>query len=219
MPHKELRLAQLLRDKQVNETIYTMLLQKREEAKIAEAERVGNIRIIDPAKIPDKPVKPRKVLNLILGFILGSIMGVGMVFFLEYLDNSVKTTEEAEKLTELSMLGTIPKIRTSLKNETIKELKRKGDKQASEMISRLVTEHNPKSPESEAFRTLRTNLQFTGIDSPVKTVLITSSNPGEGKSLITANLSITTAQMGLKTLLIDADLRKPILHLLFRRGQ
>jgi len=217
LPDKELRLAQLLRDKQVNETIFTMLLQKREEAKIAEAERVGNIRIIDPAKIPDRPVKPRKALNLILGFLLGSIMGVGMVFFLEYLDNSVKTSEEAEELTELSVLGTIPKIRTSIKNETIKELKRKGDRQASEMISRLVTEHNPKSPESEAFRTLRTNLQFSGIDSPIKTILLTSSNPSEGKSLIAANLSITTAQMGLRTLLIDADLRKPIQHLLFQK--
>ena len=79
--------------------------------------------------------------------------------------------------------------------------------------------HNPKSPESEAFRSLRTNLQFSGIDSPLKTILFTSSEPNEGKSLITANLSITAAQMGLKTLLIDFDLRKPVLHTLFQTNK
>ncbi len=217
IPNKELRLAQLLRDKDVNENIYMMLLQKREEAKIAEAERVGNIRIIDPAKTPSRPVKPRKLLNLVLGFILGSIMGLGLAFLFEYLDTSIKSIEDAERSMNLNVLGTIPTIRknTAATSDLIPE--RRKHSKAAELISRLVTEFNPKSPEAEAFRTLRTNLQFTGIDSPVKTILITSSNPGEGKSLISSNLSITTAQMGLRTLLIDADLRKPIQHILFRK--
>ena len=215
LPDKELRLVQLMRDKEVNENIYLMLLQKREEARIAEAERIGNIRIIDPAKVPMDPVKPRKTLNLILGLILGSVMGIGLAFVLEYLDNSVKTVEEAEQISELSVLGTIPQIKTTIKNTTVKNLKKQGQRKISEMISKLITEHNSKLPESEAFRSLRTNLQFTAIDSPLKTILITSSNPNEGKSLIAANLSITTAQLGLKTLLIDADLRKPTLHNLF----
>ena len=216
LPDKELRLVQLMRDKEVNEKIYLMLLQKREEAKIAEAERIGNIRIIDPAKVPTDTVKPRKMLNLILGLILGAVMGTGLAFVLEYLDNSVKTIEEAEQITGLSVLGTIPQIKPTTKNTTVKNLKKQGQRKASEMISKLITLQNPKSPESEAFRSLRTNLQFTAIDSPLKTILITSSNPEEGKSLITANLSITTAQMGLKTLLVDADLRKPIMHTLFQ---
>ena len=217
LPDKELHLAQLMRDKEVNEKIYTLLLEKKQEAKIAEAEKVGNIRIIDPAKTLYAPVKPRKLLNLIIGFILGSAIGVGLAFLVEFLDDSVKSVEDAEHITDLSVLGSIPKIRSNLKNVTIKNLKKRGEGKASEMISRLITEHNPKSPEAESFRSLRTNLQFSGIDSPIKTILITSSNPGEGKSLITANLSITTAQMGLKTLLIDADLRKPILHILFQK--
>jgi len=216
LPDKELRLVQLMRDKEVNEKIYLMLLQKREEAKIAEAERIGNIRIIDPAQVPTNPVKPRKKLNLLLGLILGSVMGIGLAFVLEYLDNSVKTVEEAEQISELSVLGTIPQIKTTIKNTTVKNLKKQGQRRTSEMISKLITAQNLKSPESEAFRSLRTNLQFTAIDSPLTTILITSSNPNEGKSLITANLSITTAQMGLKTLLVDADLRKPILHTLLQ---
>jgi len=217
LPNKELRLAQLLREKEVNEKIYTMLLEKREEAKIAEAEKVGNIRIIDPAKINNVPVKPRKIVNLIIAIILGFIIGIGLAFLLEFLDDSVKTMEEAEQITELSVLGTIPKIRSTI--QKIEDVEKRNGKKSSEIISKLITIHNPKSPESEAFRSLRTNLQFSGINTPLRTILFTSSEPSEGKSFITANLSITAAQMGLKTLLIDADLRKPVLHTLFQTNK
>ena len=217
LPNKELRLAQLLRKKEVNEKIYMMLLEKREDAKIAEAEKVGNIRIIDPAKINNVPIKPRKVLNLMIAIILGSTIGIGIALLLESLDDSVKTVEEAEQIIGLNVLGTIPKIRSSIKN--IEDSEKRNGKKSSEIISELITMHNPKSPESEAFRSLRTNLQFSGIDTPLKTILFTSSEPSEGKSLIIANLSITAAQMGLKTLLIDLDLRKPVLHTLFQTNK
>ncbi|MBN1348929.1 polysaccharide biosynthesis tyrosine autokinase [candidate division KSB1 bacterium] len=217
LPDKELRLAQLLRNKEVNEKIYMMLLEKREEAKIAEAEKVGNIRIIDPAQIPRFPVEPRKALNLIVGFILGLSIGMGLAFLITFLDSSIKTSEEVEQLTNLSVLGTIPRIRSTPKKVSPAHYKFNGGRKTNELVSRLITETNPKSPEAEAFRTLRTNLQFSAFESPLKTILITSSSPNEGKSLITANLSIATAQMGLKTLLIDADLRKPVLHLLFQK--
>lgn len=218
LPDKELRLAQLLRDREVNEKIYMMLLQKREEAKIAEAERVGNIRIIDYARMPEKPIKPRKALNLIIGIILGSLMGTGLTFLLEYVDTSVKTVEEAEQITKLSVLGAIPQIRTKVKNISSKNIKNESEKRKiSEKISKLITLHDQKSPEAETFRTLRTNLKFASDELSSKAFLITSSNPTEGKSIIAANLSITSAQMGLRTLLIDADLRKPVLHQLFQR--
>lgn len=218
LPDKELRLAQLLRDREVNEKIYMMLLQKREEAKIAEAERVGNIRIIDYARIPEKPIKPRKALNLIIGLMLGGMMGIGLAFLLEYIDTSVKTVEQAEQITELSVLGTIPQIRTRAKIFSSTHIENKiENRKISEKISRLITLHDQKSPEAEAFRTLRTNLNFASDELPFKSILITSSNPDEGKSIIAANLSIASAQMGLRTLLIDADLRKPVLHQLFQR--
>ncbi len=217
LPDKEIQLTQLLRDKEINERRYKMLIEKREETKIAEAEIVGNVRIFDPAKINNSPVKPRRALNLIMAIILGSAIGIGLAFLFEFWDNSVKTVEEAEQITGLSVLGTIPKIRTSIRKAIIKNLKKKKGKKVAEMISNLVTIYIPKSPESETFRALRTKLQLSRIVSPLKTILITSANPCEGKSFIAANLSITAAQMGLKTLLIDTDVKRPTLHVLFQK--
>jgi polysaccharide biosynthesis transport protein len=215
MPDKELRLAQLLRNKEVSEKIFMTLSEKREEAKIAEAEKVGNIRIIDPATVPPSPIKPKKILNLLVAIILGTSIGIVMSLVLDFFDNSIKTAEEAEKLVSLSVIGTIPKLRIS-KPQLTEKIQNNMTKMP-DMTSRLITNNDPKSPESESFRTLRTNLQFSAIDSPKKLILVTSPNPSEGKSFIIANLSITTAQMGLKTLLIDADLRKPVAHYLFQK--
>ncbi len=215
MPDKELRLAQLMRDKDVNEKIYTMLLQKREEAKIVEAEKVGNIRIIDPASTPEHPIKPKKALNLIIAIVLSFVISMGLIFFLEYIDKTIKTVEEAEQITNLNILGTIPHI--NFKNIVLRDKKLKGIKEAINLNSNLVTKYNPKSAESEFFRNLKANLQIARFDSPFKTIMITSANPGEGKSFISSNLSITTAQMGLRTLLIDADLKKPVLHTTFHK--
>lgn len=217
LPKKELRLAQLLRDKEVNEKIYTMLLQKKEETKIAEAEKAGNIMIIDAAKAPSKPSKPRKELNLILGIILGFVMGIGLAFLSELFDNSIKTLEEAEQITGLSVLGTIPKITTIIKSAKLKSIKKIQGKKISNMVSKLITVYNHHSPESEAFRSAKSNILFSEYNSNIKSILVTSTNPNEGKSLITANLAIAAAQSGLKTLLIDADLRKPVLHILFQK--
>lgn len=217
LPDKELHLAQLVRDKRINENIYNMLLEEKERAKIAEAEKVGNIRIIDTAEAPIGSVEPRKVLNILVAIILGLSIGIGFAFIIEFLDDSIKTVEEAEDLTQLNVLGTIPKIKVSTTGTTYKNLKVDKDKELAMLLSKIMMQKNAKSPEAEAFRTLRTNLQFSGIDSPLKSIVVTSSNPSEGKSFITANLGISTAQMGLKTLIIDADLRKPTQHLLFQK--
>jgi len=163
------------------------------------------------------PIKPRKVLILVIAIILGSTLGIGLAVLSEFLDDSIKTVEEAEQNLELSVIGTIPKIRSSF--QKIEDPNNSNGKISSEMDLKLITHYNSKSPESEAFRTLRTNLQFSGIDSPLKTIMMTSSEPNEGKSFISANLSVTTAQMGLKTLLIDADLRKPVLHTFFQKNR
>jgi len=213
VPQKELELARLIRDREVNDKIYTMLLEKREEAKIAEAEKTGNIRIIDPANMPKRPIRPRKLLNIIIGLIVGCTLGGGLVFFLESLDTSIKTIEEIEKYADLPVLGSIPKIK-SVGNIT-KNGRRKDSKKNLKLVSKLIAGREPNSPAAEAFRALRTSIKFARFGSPVKTILITSANPEEGKSLVAANLAIATAQMDLKTLLIDADLRKPVLHTLF----
>jgi len=219
IPNKELRLAQLSRDKEVNEKIYTMLLHKNEEAKIAEAEKMGDIRILDPARTPQSPYKPRKKLNLFLGTVFGFLIGLGIAFFTEALDKTVKTIEEVEQLSNLSVLGAIPEIKKAYSKSDVKIIREQKDKDTMEIVTRLKTLFSPDSMESDAFRNLRMNLQLMDIDAPLKSVLISSPNPNEGKSFVTTNLSIVSAQAGFKTLLIDADVKKPVLHKVFQKSR
>jgi tyrosine-protein kinase Etk/Wzc len=212
LPYKELQLARLERAKEVGENLYKLLLERNEEAKITEAGKLGNLRVIDPAVPPAGPIKPRKALNLAIGLAVGLTLGLALAFFLESLDNSVKTPEELEHNFELPVLGLIPAIQSQ---DVDRRKRRDGLDEVARISSTLVTRYTPRSPISEAYRALRTNIQFSRIDSPLKTVVITSSAPSEGKSTTVANLAITTALMGVKTLLVDADLRRPVVHSLF----
>ena len=215
VPGIELELGRLMRDKAVTDNIYTMLLQQREQAKITEAEKTGNIRIIDPARIPKSPIRPRKIFNLFIGIIIGSGLGIGLALFLESMNDSIMDSDEVEQAINLPVFATIPRIKSNT-NGTFKILNNEStDKEISALTSKLIAGRDLKSPATEAFRALRTNIQFADLASPVKSIMITSATPNEGKSLIVANLAIVTAQMGLKTLLIDLDLRKPVQHSLF----
>jgi len=209
LPEKELQLARLSRASQVSGNIYKLLLEKYEEARITEAGKIGNVRVIDTAKEPSIPIKPQKFRNLIIGLILALAVGGGLAFFVESLDKSLKTPEEAENIVGLPVIGLIP---------SIGELngKPKGSRDIIEQISsRLVTHFVPRSPVAEAYRTIRTNLSFSRPDNPPKNILVTSAAPHEGKSTTAANLAITLAQMGTKTLLVDSDLRRPTLGRIF----
>lgn len=211
LPYKELELTRLLRAKDVNENIYKMLLEKYEEAKITEAGKIGNVRVIDPAKEPKSPIKPRKALNILIGLVVGLVLGVGLSFFLDSMDNSVKTAEEIETNFDIPVLGLIPSIQA----EGVRKKKRNGQDEISKIASTLVTKYTPRSPISEAYRAIRTNIQFSKIDAPLRSIVVTSAAPSEGKSTTVANLAFTTALAGAKTLLIDADLRRPVVHSLF----
>lgn len=138
--------------------------------------KVENVQIIDRARIPQDPVSPRKFLNMAIGAVLGFMVGVFLTFLLEYLDNTFKTPDDIKNNLDLPVLGSIPEIK-SRGRETI--------------VSK-----NPKSPISEAFRTMRTNIQFTSIDKELKSLAITSSVQEEGKSTIVSNLAISIAQEG-----------------------
>lgn len=157
--------------------------------------RVENVQIIDKAQVPNNPIKPRPMYNMAIAGVLGLMAGVMLAFLLEFLDNTLKTPDDIEKHLELPVLGAIPVVK---------------DEQAN-----LISHTNSKSPVSEAFRTLRTNIQFSSIDKEIKTLIVTSSSPTEGKSTIAANMAITMAQSDKKVLLIDCDLRKPRVHKVF----
>jgi capsular exopolysaccharide synthesis family protein len=216
VPEKELVLARLTRDASLNEKIYMMLNEKYEESRISEAGKTANVRIIDLAKPPKAPFKPNKRLNIILGIILGLGLGVAVSFLLEFLDDSIKTAEDIERM-GLVLLGTIPVVKMS---EIAKKMRREGkfySKEDMEKVeSKLITRFSPKSPISEAYRSMRTNIHFANLDRPNKVILVSSSATKEGKSTTAANLAITIAQMGSKTLLLDSDLRRPSIHNFFK---
>ncbi len=215
IPQKNLELVRLTRQAELNEKIYLLRSEKYEESRIAEAGKTANVRIIDAAVPPVSPIRPNKKLNVVLAIFFGLGLGVGISFLIEVLDSSIRTVEDLEKM-QVNVLGAIPTINPE---EIARRMKKRGHKLTPEdrakLSSKLITNFSPKSPVSEAFRSLRTNILFSNIDKPVKTLVVSSSATKEGKSTTVANLAITMAQMGSRVLVIDADLRRPTIHSFF----
>lgn len=215
LPAKILELARLERRRQVDEQTYIMMVQKLEETKIQEAAQAKNVTIVDEAIEPLYPVSPKKKLNVLLGALIGLGLGVGLTFLLEYFDDTVKSPEELEKM-GFNILSSIPRIEMDkMEKKLAKKIENTGQFDGKRIEARLITHLDPKAPVSEAYRTLRTNLQFSKVDHELKVLLVTSSGPKEGKSTTAANLAIAMAQAGKKVVLVDADLRRPVIHSIF----
>ena len=221
LPDTEIELARLERNNQINVKLYTMLIEKFEEAKIVERSKVGNIRLVEEAVIPDKPIKPNVKMNMMIAIVLGLGLGIGAALLLHSLDSKIRTFDDVRKFVGLPLLGTIPHIHSSdadidkidnqlrtAKGETKKNLLIA----KHQMEARLITNYSPKSSSAEAFRILRTNIVTKKKPGESLTILITSSGPGEGKSTIHSNLATTLAQMDAKVILVDLDLRRPMIH-------
>ena len=200
LPQAERDLAALTRVSKVSADIYVFLLQKHEEARIARASTISNINVVDLAITPEWPVKPNKQKYVLLGLLFALALGIGLAFFQEYLDNTIKGADEAKRVMGLPLLAIIPRIHTT--GSTDKEPKKKG----------LITQQEPKSAVAEAFRALRTSLHFSGISKENKIMLVTSAFPQEGKSIISSNLANILAQTKARVLIIDCDLRRSSLH-------
>lgn len=219
---------------QVNEALYKVLLQKLQEIDLTRDALAFNVRVIEPARVPGRPVRPNKRLNTIIGLVMGAVMGTGLAFFREYLDTTIKTVEDIKNYFSLPVLGLIPSmepvkpkntfeiLRSRLFNKEKKVIKTEKNELQDELafqVHRLASVEQLKAPVAEAYRTLRTNLQFIQVDKPTKTLLITSAIRGEGKTTTSVNLGIILAQIGKKTLVVDTDLRRPRIHRAFNKSR
>lgn len=211
IPVQRVEELRLTRETTVLESIYTLLNSRLEEARIVTAIEDPTVRVVDPAILPPQPVRPRTLLNLLLGAVLGGMLGVGIAFTREYMDDSIHTREDIQRATgNAPILGMIPRI-----NGRSSGAPKQSEDEIGHLEDRLVAGRDPRNPVSEAYRSLRTNLTFSNPDDPPRVVVFTSALPQDGKSTSAANLAITLAQQGHSTLLIDADLRRGVLNNVF----
>src|SRR3989449_4998605 len=170
--------------------IYDLISRRVKEIDLSSSLMSNNLRILDKAPVPKVPVRPRTILNMSLGILLGLLMGVGTVFFLDYMDNTVRTSEDVEQYLRLNLLAIVPK--------------------QSDGTHAAV---------KEAYQTLRTSLLFSRKSRGANTVLITSAGPQEGKSCTTVNVARTLATAGEKVIIVDCDLRRPAIHTRLNLGR
>jgi capsular exopolysaccharide synthesis family protein len=193
----------LLRDVETNRALYENMLKSLKTTTAAENTPATNIRIVDPATIPDTPVSPRKLRNLMLGTVIGLVLGIGLALFMESLDTTLKTPEEVEGWLEIPNLALIPHMDFTSGNPLKEE------------FPELIVHHGTQPLASESYRGLRTTILFSTPGQAPRILLVTSSLPLEGKSLTSANLATAMAKAEPNVLLVDADLRRPSLHKIF----
>ena len=200
----------LKREVDTNKQLYEGLLQRLKEAQVSAGLKASNVRVVDPAEVPKYPVRPRVLLNLALGLVFGLALGVGVAFFQEYLDNTLKTSDDVERLLRLPSLGILPTF-LALADE---------DGEETDKIVPIATfdQEAAKAPAIqtgnaavEAFRSLRTSILLSASPVP-KMILVTSALPGEGKTTVTVNLGATLASLGSKVVVVDCDMRRPAAH-------
>jgi succinoglycan biosynthesis transport protein ExoP len=199
----------LKRDVETNRQLYEGLLEKLKEAGVSAGLKSNNFRIVDSARVPTGPIEPNVPRNLGFAFILGSMSGIGLAFLLEGLDNTVRTTEQAQMISGLPSLGMIPLgSKSNREDANPKRLALAASKEAVELVSQA----RPHSQMAESYRALRTSLLLSNLGAPPRVIMVTSALPQEGKSTTSINTAVVLAQKGVQVLLIDADLRRPSIH-------
>ncbi len=181
-----------------NQRLYELVLKRLKDTGVTSMLQASNVRILDRARPEGSPMRPSASKNLALALLLGLLGGVAVAFGLEALDTSVTTQEQVEERLGLTVLGIVPRVES-----------------APGVEHELSVHANPASAVAECLRTVRTNLLFMSPDKPLRTLLVTSSSPGEGKTMTACSLAISTAGSGSRVLLVDADMRRPRVHQIF----
>jgi tyrosine-protein kinase Etk/Wzc len=201
LPQTSIEYARLERKREADEKLFSLLEEKHQEAQINELSQPGNVVIIDNGRVLKEPTKPNRIIIILFGFMLGVGMSLGFVFIKDYFNNTIKTPEDLQDR-NINVLAWIPYI--------------EGMEIDGQKDHEFIVAKKPDSIPSEAFKALRTRIQYSKVEQEsLKTIHVTSSTPSEGKTLISVNLAGTFAQLGKKTLFIDTDLRKPRAHTIF----
>jgi succinoglycan biosynthesis transport protein ExoP len=190
----------LQREADSNRQIYESLLQRTKETDISAELRTTNVRVVDLAEVPRSPISPNVQRDISLLFVASLVLAIGLAFFTEYLDSRLKTPQDLKTHLGVPFLGMVPMV-----------TKGKG---ASPLVNTGVPPNF-----SEAFKTIRTNVLFSSAEAGLRSLAVTSAGPGEGKSLVSANLAIALAQAGQRVLLVDTDMRRPRVHEIFEMAQ
>ena len=190
----------LARDAASNKQIFEGLMQRTKETGISGELKTSNIRVVDLAETPRRPIRPNVLVNLITAFFGGSVLAIGLAFFFEYVDNRIKSPEEVKQHLGLPFLGMIPAL-------------------FDKSIENPLLNANVPANFSESFRAVRTNLLFSSADEGGRSIVVTSTGPGEGKTVVASNPAVALAQAGQRVLLVDADLRRPRVHTVFGKPQ
>ena len=194
----DLRLSQLQSTLGLYQQIYINLLNSLESIRLARLQNTPSIVQIEPASIPDKPIRPRTLLNTALAAVIGLMLASGIIFLAEHLDDTLKTPEDIERVLGVPVLGFVAEMQYKAKS-----------------AEEIYVTRQPRSPVSEAFRSLRTNLEFASVQKPIHTLLVTSVGPSEGKTTVASNLAAIYSQAKKRVALVDADMRRPYVHRFF----
>lgn len=187
----------LQREVESNKQVYESLMQRTKETGISAERKATNIRVVDEAQVPGGPISPNLRRSVTLSLVSGLTLALGLVFLVDYLDSRLKTPQDLKTYLGVPFLGMIPAVQ-----------------RGKEAVNPLLTDVGNASF-AEAFKTVRTNVLFSSADDGLRTLVVTSAGPGEGKSICSANIAVALAQTGLRVLLVDADMRRPRVHEIF----
>jgi capsular exopolysaccharide synthesis family protein len=189
---------------QLYQQIYISSISSLETLRLSKAQSTPTVMQVETATKPTTPISPKPLQSAMLAAAIGLFVTAGFAFLIEFLDDTLKTPDEIKEVLEVPVIGFIGELKHNPKQD--------------EVALGVYVAKNPRSPVAEAFRSLRTNLEYSSVDNPARTMLVTSSGESEGKSTVAANLAIVEAQSGKKVVIVDADMRRPKVHVQFNKS-